>query len=490
MRAPDDVSPTSLGIPGYDRRPPYSPEAEVSVLGGMLLDTQAIDRAMEVVDASMFYREAHRRLFRAMVRIVRSGGVVDVVTLQDDLQRNEELESVGGLDYVAEIMDAVPTAANIEYHAKIVREKALLRRLIDSAQEIIQDAYEQGERQVDELIDHAESKIFQVAQDQDREGFVRVKDLLWPTFEEIEKLQEQQSAVTGIPTGFPSLDTMTTGLQPGDLVIVAARPSMGKTSWVLNVAATAAIDHKTAVAIFSLEMGKEQLLKRFLSAEARIDAQLLRRGGMTAEDHKRLASAAGHMNTAPIWIDDTPGLSVLEMRGKSRRLKAEIEAEGGQLGMIVIDYLQLMGSDGRSESRVQEVSQMSRGLKALARELRVPVIALSQLSRAVESRHDKRPMLSDLRESGSIEQDADLVMFLYRPEYYFGPTDNDGNSIEGHAELIVSKQRNGPVGTVPLFFHKMYTRFDSASRDAGPINVGGSGNGGGFGKGGGGGFGR
>ena len=484
------MSPASLGIPGYDRRPPYSAEAEVSVLGGMLLDATAIDRAMEVVDASMFYREAHRRLFRAIVRVVRRGDVVDIVTLQEDLKRNEELEVVGGLDYVAELLDAVPTAANIEYHAKIVRDKALLRRLIDASQEIIQDVYEQGEREVDELIDHAESKIFQVAQDQDREGFVRVKDLLWPTFEEIEKLQEQKSPVTGIPTGFADLDKMTTGLQPGDLVIVAARPSMGKTSWVLNVAATAAIDHKHAVAVFSLEMGKEQLLKRFLSAEARIDAQLLRRGGMTPEDHKRLAAAAGHMNTAPIWIDDTPGLSVLEMRGKSRRLKAEIESEGGKLGMIIIDYLQLMGSDGRSESRVQEVSQMSRGLKALARELKVPVIALSQLSRAVESRHDKRPMLSDLRESGSIEQDADLVMFLYRPEYYFGPTDNDGNSIEGLAELIVSKQRNGPVGTVPLYFHKMYTRFDSASRDAhaGPINVGGAQKGG-FGGGGGGGYG-
>lgn len=462
------------------------------MLGGMLLDASAIDRAMEVLDASMFFREGHRRLFRSIVRVIRRGEVVDIVTLQEDLKRTDELESVGGLDYVAELLDAVPTAANIEYHARIVREKALLRRLIDAGQEIIQDAYQQGEREVDEIIDSAESKIFHVSQDQDKEGFVRVKDLLWPTFEEIERLQDAKSPVTGVPTGFADLDKMTTGLQPGDLVIVAARPSMGKTSWVLNVAATAAIDHKKSVAVFSLEMGKEQLLKRFLSAEARIDAQLLRRGGMTPEDHKRLAAAAGHMNTAPIWIDDTPGISVLEMRGKSRRLKAEIESEGGELGMVIIDYLQLMGSDGRSESRVQEVSQMSRGLKALARELQVPIVALSQLSRAVESRHDKRPMLSDLRESGSIEQDADLVMFLYRPEYYFGPTDNDGNSIEGLAELIVSKQRNGPIGSVPLYFHKMYTRFDSAARDqipTGPINVGGQqgknwgggGGGGGFG---------
>ncbi|MDT8368741.1 MAG: replicative DNA helicase [Longimicrobiales bacterium] len=489
MNTPDSTSaPGTASAPVYDRRPPWSPEAETSVLGGMLIDHDAVTRAIEIIDASMFHREAHRRLFRSLVRIFERGDVIDPVTVQDDLRRTDELETVGGLDYIAELMDAVPSAANLEFHAKIVREKALLRRLIDASQETIRSAFEQGERVVEEILDEAESRIFQVAQSHEREGFVRVKDLLWPTFEEIERLQEAGTSVTGVPTGFTDLDRMTTGLQRGDLVIVAARPSMGKTSWVLNVAATAAIEHQTAVAIFSLEMGKEQLLKRFLSSEGRIDAQHLRRGGMTAEDHKRLAAAAGHLNTAPIWIDDTPGATVLEMRAKSRRLASEMKQEGTELGLIVIDYLQLMGSDGRTESRVQEVSLMSRGLKALARELEVPVIALSQLSRAPEQRNDKRPMLSDLRESGSIEQDADLVMFLYRPEYYFGPVDDEGNSIEGHAELIVSKQRNGPVGTVPLFFHKAYTRFDMMQRDhVGPAPGGGGRNGGaGAGAGGGG----
>jgi len=446
----------------------------VSVLGGMLLDRDAVARAVEVLDASMFFKESHRVIFRSMSRLFERGDVIDAVTLNEDLQRTGEVDRAGGLEYLAELMDAVPTAANIEYHARIVREKALLRRLIDASQEIIRDAFAPGEREVEAVLDQAEARIFQVAQSHEREGFVRIKDLLWPTFEEIERLQESGSPVTGVPSGFTDLDKMTTGLQKGDLVIVAARPSMGKTSWVMNVAANAAIEHRRPVAIFSLEMSKQQLLKRLLSAEGRIDAQHLRRGGMTAEDHKRLATAAGHLNTAPIWIDDSPGLSVLEIRAKSRRLVSDIQAEGGELGLIIIDYLQLMGSE-KAESRVQEVSQMSRGLKALARELEVPVIALSQLSRAPEQRNDKRPMLSDLRESGSIEQDADVVMFLFRPEYYFGPVDNDGNSIEGIAELIVAKQRNGPTGSVPLFFHKAYTRFDSLQRDGGGPGQPGSG---------------
>ncbi|MEJ2541321.1 MAG: replicative DNA helicase [Gemmatimonadota bacterium] len=455
--------PSSHG-PAARRAPPYALEAEVSVLGGMMLDRDGVARAVEILDASMFYSERHRRIFRAMTRLFERGDPLDAVTLSGDLERTNELEFVGGLDQLAALADYVPNAANIEYHARIVREKALLRRLIEASEETIRDAFDQGEREVEEILDQAESRIFQVAQSHEREGFVRVKDLLWDTFEEIEQLQKSGSPVTGVPSGFVDLDRMTTGLQAGDLVIVAARPSMGKTSWVLNVAATAAIEHRHPVAIFSLEMSKEQLLKRLLSAEGRIDAQHLRRGGMTAEDHKRLAQAAGHMNTAPIWIDDSPGLSVLEIRAKARRLVSDIKAEGQELGLVVIDYLQLMSGD-RAESRVQEVSQISRGLKALARELDVPVIALSQLSRAPEQRNDKRPMLSDLRESGSIEQDADLVMFLFRPEYYFGPTDQEGNSIEGKAELIVGKQRNGPTGTVDLYFHKAYTRFDSVARD-------------------------
>ncbi|MBT8395853.1 MAG: replicative DNA helicase, partial [Gemmatimonadetes bacterium] len=311
---------------------------------------------------------------------------------------------------------------------------------------------------VEEVLDEAEQRVFQVAQSHDRTGFVWIKEILWPTFEHIEKLQESKTGLTGVPTGFADIDRMTSGLQKGELAIVAARPSMGKTSWVLNVAQNAAIEHNTPVAIFSLEMGKEQLVQRLLCAEGRVDSQRLRRGQLTADEYQRLAAAAGHLNTAPLWIDDSPGSNVLEMRAKARRLKAETD-----LGLLIIDYMQLMAGHRRTESRVQEVSEISRGLKALARELEVPVVALSQLSRAPEQRTDRRPQLSDLRESGSIEQDADLVMFLYRPEYYLGPVDKDGNSLEGKSELAIAKQRNGPTGSVDLFFHKAYTRFDSVT---------------------------
>jgi replicative DNA helicase len=438
----------------------------------MLIDRDAVVRAVEIVNDSMFFLETHRRLFRSMARLFERGDVIDVITVSEELKKTDELESMGGLEYIAELVDAVPTAANIDYHARIVREKALLRRLIEASSRIIQDAYDQGERDVDEIMDEAEARIFQVAQSQSREGFVWIKEILWPTFEHIERLQESAGGITGVPSGFADLDRMTTGLQKGDLVIVAARPSMGKTSWVMNVAQTAAIEHDVPVAIFSLEMGKEQLVQRLLCSEGRVDAQRLRRGRLSPEEYQRLAAAAGHLNTAPLWIDDSPGISVLEMRAKARRLKSETD-----LGLLIIDYMQLMSGTGRTESRVQEVSQISRGLKALARELDVPVVALSQLSRQPEQRVDKRPQLSDLRESGSIEQDADLVMFLFRPEYYFGPVDKDGNSLEGKAELIVSKQRNGPTGSVDLYFHKQYTRFDSAAREESPSPGNGSGTG-------------
>ena len=306
------------------------------------------------------------------------------------------------------------------------------------------------------MLDQAEQRVFQVAQTHDRGGFVRIKELLWPAMEHIDRLQESPGGITGVPTGFRDLDRMTTGLQNGDLIIVAGRPSMGKTSLAMNVALSAAIQHGTKVAIFSLEMSKEQLVHRFLCAEGRVNAQKLRGGRMSPEEYERLGKAAGLLNTAPLWIDDSPGSTVLEMRAKARRLKSEANLE-----LLIIDYMQLMAGSGRTESRVQEVSEISRGLKALARELEVPVIALSQLSRAPEQRTDRRPQLSDLRDSGSIEQDADLVMFLFRPEYYFGPIDSDGNSQEGEAELNVGKQRNGPTGPVKLYFHKAYTRFDS-----------------------------
>jgi replicative DNA helicase len=465
LNAPESLSVLSPSVPdtpslqGYDRKPPFSLEAEVSVLGGMLIDRDAVVRAIEQITDAMFFREAHRRIFRTVVRLFERGDVADVITVSEELKKTGELESVGGLDYLAELVDAVPTAANITYHARIVREKALLRRLIDASSQTIRDVYDQGEREVEEILDHAEARIFQIAQSHDREGFVWIKEILWPTFEHIERLQASTTGITGVPTGFPDLDRLTTGLQKGDLVIVAARPSMGKTSWVMNVAQNAAIEHQVPVAIFSLEMSKEQLVQRLLCSEGRVDAQKLRRGKLSSEEYQRLAAAAGHLNTAPLWIDDSPGITVLEMRAKARRLKSETD-----LGMLVIDYMQLMSSSGKFENRVQEVSQISRGLKALARELNIPVIALSQLSRAPEQRTDRRPQLSDLRESGSLEQDSDVVMFLYRPEYYLGPVDANGNSIEGQADLIIAKQRNGPTGTVPLFFHKAYTRFESVTR--------------------------
>lgn len=450
-----------IGEVGYDRRPPASAEAEISVLGGMLIDRDAVARAVEHVNDTMFFREGHRRMFRAMARLFERGDAIDVITVSEELKKTGELDGIGGLEYLAQLLDAVPTAANIEYHARIVREKALLRRLIDASSQIIRDVYDQGERDVDEILDQAESRIFQVAQTHDREGFVWIKEILWSAFERIEKLQESPSGLTGVGSGFPDLDHVTSGFQRGDLIVVAARPSMGKTSLVLNVAQNAAIRGKARVAVFSLEMSKDQLVERLLCAEGRIDLQRLRKGRLSSEEYQRLATAAGHLNPAGIWIDDSPGSTVVEMRAKARRLKSETD-----LSLIVIDYMQLMGSTGRAENRVQEVSQISRGLKALARELEVPVIALSQLSRATEQRTGNRPQLSDLRESGAIEQDADLVMFLYREDYYLmqqGKLD-EAAAVEGNTDLIVAKHRNGPTGLVQLQFQKAYTRFDSRTR--------------------------
>jgi len=448
----------------FDRTPPFSMEAETAVLGGMLIDREAVTRAIEHVNESMFYREANRRLYRAMVRLYERGGVIDVITVSEELKKTGEMDAAGGFDYLAALVDAVPTAANVEYHARIVRDKALLRRLVEQASQIIRDVYDQGEREVEEILDAAEARIFRVAESHKREGFVWIKEILWKAFEHIEELQQSAGGITGVPTGFPDLDRMTTGFQKGDLCIVAGRPSMGKTSWVLNAAANAAVGHNVPVAVFSLEMSREQLVQRLLCAEGRIDAQKMRRGRLSQEEHQRLAAAAGHLNTAPIWIDDSPGSNVLEIRAKARRLQSELRSGDRDLGMVVIDYLQLMSASSRTENRVQEVSEMSRGLKALARELEVPVVALSQLSRGPEQRTDKRPMLSDLRESGSIEQDADVVMFLYRPEYYAAAEKRE--ELEGKTELIIGKQRNGPTGVVDLYFQKAYTRFDSVTRSS------------------------
>jgi replicative DNA helicase len=442
--------------PFRDRTAPRSPEAEQAVIAAMLMDTDAILRAGEHVDDTMFYDERHRRIFRAMIAISTRGEVVDPVTLGNELLRRGELDASGGKEYIGELIDAVPTSANVEYHAKIVKEKALLRRLIETSTAIITEAF-QGRATAEELLDDAEQKIFQVSQQRGMQGFTRVKELMWPTMERIEALQRGGKTITGVASGFTDLDELTSGFQPADLVIVAARPSMGKTALVLNIAQYAAIEKNVPVAVFSLEMSKESLVQRMLTAEGRVDAQKMRKGLLRDEDYSRLARAAGILSGAPIWIDDTAGITLLEIRSKARRLKADQD-----IGMIVIDYLQLVQGPASSESRQQEISQISRSLKALAKELSVPVIALSQLSRAPEQRAgDHRPQLSDLRESGAIEQDADLVMFIYRQEIYDGPTDKDGNSLEGRAEVIIGKQRNGPIGFVNLFFHKAYTRFEN-----------------------------
>jgi replicative DNA helicase len=445
-----------------DRRPPWSEDAEQAVLSAMLIDQDAILRAMEHVDDTMFYREGHRRIYRAMVAISERGDVVDPLTLSDELQRRGELDASGGKDYIGFLVDAVPTSANVEYHAKIVREKALLRRLIEASTDIVAEAFD-GRQTAGDLLDHAESRIFDISQQRGREGFTRIKELLWPTMERIEALQRGGKSITGVPSGFTDLDDLTSGFQPSDFIVVAARPSMGKTAFILNVTQHAAIEHNVPVALFSLEMSKESLVQRMLTGEARVDAQKLRKGMLRDDDFPRLARAAGILAQAPIYIDDSPGITLLEMRSAARRLRAD-----ANVGLVVVDYLQLIQSASDAENRTQEISQISRSLKALAKELAVPVVALSQLSRATEQRTDKRPQLSDLRESGAIEQDADLVMFIYRQEMYEGPTDKDGNSLEGRAEIIVGKQRNGPTGIVNLFFHKAYTRFENYSARAQP----------------------
>jgi replicative DNA helicase len=466
------ASPTISSTADLDyagRRAPWNNEAEQAVLGAMLLDQDAALKAAEILDDSMFYKEAHRLLFRAMVSLTERGDVVDPVTLREELSKRGDLDRAGGMEYVAALLDVVPTAASIEYHSRIVLDKAVLRRLVEAATEIIQDVYE-ARAESSTVLDNAEHRIFQVAQYRRSEDFSRLKELIWPTMERIEQLQGGQGIVTGVASGFLDLDRLTAGFQRSDLVIIAARPSMGKTSFVLNCVQHAAIEHQVGVGVFSLEMSKEALVQRLLCSEGLVDAQRLRRGALRDDDYPKLARAAGLLGTAPIWIDDSAALTPLAMRSKARRLKAEHD-----IGMVVVDYLQLMQGPSDIENRQQEISYISRSLKALAKELDVPVVALSQLSRAPEQRsgEGRRPQLSDLRESGAIEQDADLVCFIYRQEFYDGPVDKDGNNIEGLAELIVGKQRNGPTGSVNLYFKKEYTRFDNRTQRPGPEGNGG-----------------
>ena len=434
-----------------DRLPPQANEAEVAVLGAMLLDQSAIGVASELLDGSSFHREAHRKMFRAMIDLFSRDEAVDLVTLTQELKRTKELDDVGGAAYLSEILGSVATAANIRYHAKIVLEKAVLRRLIGVATEVIQEAYD-ASGEASDILDRAEHMIFEIAQSRVRRDFSPMREILKHSFEVIQELYDKKQHVTGVPSGFADLDKMTSGFQRSDLIIIAGRPSMGKTAFALNIAANAAIKHGIPSAVFSLEMGQEQLVQRMLCSEARVDAHKLRTGYLADRHWSRLTTAAGLLSESQIYIDDTPAMSVLEMRSKARRLKAEVD-----VGLVIVDYLQLMRGVGRVESRQQEISEISRSLKALAKELGVPVLALSQLSRAVETRGgDHRPILSDLRESGAIEQDADVVMFIFRAEQYEATPEN-----VGLAEVIVGKQRNGPTGTVKLQFSSECTRFDN-----------------------------
>lgn len=434
--------------------PPQNVDAEESVLGGILIDATALDRVIEVMGEADFYRESHRKIFRAMLGLSERGEPIDLITLNDSLRGRDELQAVGGATYLAELVDRVPSAANIATYARLVREKAVMRSLISVSNEISERCYD-GQEDIETFLDEAERLIFDVSEQRVRPAFTKVGDMIMDTIKTVEQLYERKELVTGVPTGFLDLDRMTAGLQPADLIIIGARPSMGKTSFALNIAQHVALHHQVAVGVYSLEMSRDQLVLRMLCSEARVDLSKVRTGYLGERDFPRLALAAGRLAEAPIFIDDTPAHNVLEMRAKSRRLKREAD-----VGLIVVDYLQLMRGLTAEENRNQELSEISRSLKALAKELNVPIVALSQLNRQVEQRADKRPVMSDIRESGSIEQDADVIMFIYRDEMYKADSQD-----EGVAEVLISKQRNGPTGTVRLAFRREYTRFENLVED-------------------------
>jgi replicative DNA helicase len=440
------------------RVPPQSLEAEESVLGGILLENTAIDRAIETLSADDFYREAHRKIFRGMIELSERGEPTDLITLSEVLRARGELQDVGGLTYLAELAERVPTAANILQYARIVKEKAILRGLIGTATEIATRGYEATE-DVDVLLDIAEQRIFAISEGRIRPAFYRMGEVLVETFKTVERLHQQKQMVTGVATGFDDFDRLTAGLQPAELIIIAGRPGMGKTALALNIAQNAALSAAAhGVAIFSLEMAKEQLVLRMLCGQARVDSSKVRAGFLSERDFERLAIAAQQLGDAPVYIDDSPGLSALELRAKARRLKRDPNV---RLGLVIVDYLQLMRGMGATDSREQEISQISRSLKGLAKELGIPVIALSQLNRQVEQRGDRRPVLADLRESGAIEQDADVVAFVYRDEAYHP----ENEETRGLAEVIIAKQRNGPIGSVRMTYRSEYTRFENYSPD-------------------------
>ena len=446
---------TRVELERIDRVPPQNVEAERAVLGGVLLEPEAATKAIEIVSPESFYRPAHGKIFQAMIVLFKRHEPIDVMTLAEELKKSGDLDALGGVAALTDLVDGTPTAANIEHYARIVLDKFILRQLIRASTDIAQDAYA-ASREADAILDSAEQKIFKISESRVSQGFVHIKEILKERFEEIQRVHETRVSITGLPSGFIDLDKYTAGFHPSDLVIIAGRPSMGKTSFALNIAQHVGLMEKKPVAVFSLEMSKELLVQRLLCSEAQVDAQKVRRGFTSSKDIERLTNAAGLLSEAPVFIDDTPAISTLDMRARARRLKSEHD-----VALVIIDYLQLARCSDRVENRQQEISAISRSLKALAKELSIPVIALSQLSRAVEARGgDRRPMLSDLRESGAIEQDADLVLFLYRPELY----DPDDPDKQGKAELIIGKQRNGPTGVVPLTFEKTYTRFHSAAR--------------------------
>jgi len=429
--------------------PPQNLEAERAILGAVLVDNEVIYGVMELLEPSLFYQPSHQLIFSNMLELSERGQPIDIVTLSDRLRSSGNFEKAGGPDYIASLADEVPTSAGVNHYARIVREKAVLRRLIETATGIVQDCFDAA-GDVDQLLDDAERKMFAVSQQRVRSGFFSMRDIVKSSFKTIEALYEKKESITGVATGFKDIDEITSGLQFSDLIIIAGRPSMGKTAFALNMAQNAALAHQKKVAVFSLEMAKEQLVMRMLCSEARVNAHSLRSGFLGQTDWPKLTTAAGRLADATIFIDDTPALSAMEMRAKTRRMKAD---QG--LDLIIVDYLQLMSSRSRSDSREQEISEISRSLKALAKELAVPVVALSQLNRGVENRHDKRPILADLRESGAIEQDADVIIFIYRDEVY-----NKDTMEKGVAEIIIGKQRNGPVGIRKLAWLDKYTRFE------------------------------
>ncbi len=485
MPGPDELKPRSLSIddesvrypiekvtggtqrwrsPAVDmaeqagRVPPQALDIEQSVLGAMLIEPEAIPQALDVLVPIDFYVPKHRIIYQAIINLFERSNPIDLITLKEELARMGDLDKVGGALYLSELTTQVATAANVEYHSRIIAEKSLLRRVIETMTEVVGEAYDPSTDAFD-LLDKAEQRVFELSESNLRRSAIPIKDVMVNTVERLQAIHGREGGITGTPSGFSGLDDLTGGWQPGDFIVIAARPSMGKTAFCLDIARNAAL-HPTygcGVAIFSLEMSNGQLAQRLLTSEARVDAQAARTGRLREEEWRQIARAAAKLFTAPIFIDDTPGLSILELRTKCRRLRAE-----HHIGLIIVDYLQLMQGIRGAQSREQEIASISRSLKSLAKELDVPVIALSQLNRAVETRGgDKRPMISDLRESGSIEQDADVVLFIYRAERYQITVDEDGNSTEGLAEIIVGKQRNGPTGAVKLSFINRFARFEN-----------------------------